>query len=154
MSDPTAKTIVVRPLDPADLLEVARIDATHTGRMNEAYWRGIFADLFRPGRADDSVALAVDGESGLAAYLIGEIRLVEFGSEPTGWIFAISVDRGAARSGIASALLDAARPAFQKIGVTKLRTMVKRTDVPVLSFFRTNGFVGGPYMQLELDLSR
>ena len=28
--------------------------------------------------------------------------------------------------------------------------MVRRNNVPVLTFFRTNGFVGGPYVQLEL----
>jgi hypothetical protein len=28
--------------------------------------------------------------------------------------------------------------------------MVRRNDVPVLTFFRTNGFAGGPYVQLEL----
>jgi hypothetical protein len=28
--------------------------------------------------------------------------------------------------------------------------MVRRTDVPVLTFFRTNGFAAGPYVQLEL----
>jgi hypothetical protein len=30
--------------------------------------------------------------------------------------------------------------------------MVRRNDVPVLSFFRANGFVGGEFVQLELDL--
>ena len=30
--------------------------------------------------------------------------------------------------------------------------MVRRADVPVLSFFRAGGFVGGPYAQLELEL--
>jgi hypothetical protein len=30
--------------------------------------------------------------------------------------------------------------------------MVGRNNVPVLSFFRANGFVGGSFVQLELDL--
>jgi hypothetical protein len=30
--------------------------------------------------------------------------------------------------------------------------MVQRADVPVLSFFRANGFVGGSFVQMELDL--
>jgi hypothetical protein len=30
--------------------------------------------------------------------------------------------------------------------------MVRRTDVPVLAFFRRNGFVGGAFLQLELEL--
>jgi hypothetical protein len=31
--------------------------------------------------------------------------------------------------------------------------MVRRTDVPVLAFFRSSGFAGGAYVQLELDVS-
>ena len=30
--------------------------------------------------------------------------------------------------------------------------MMRRNDVPVLSFFRSQGFAGGPYVQLELEL--
>jgi hypothetical protein len=38
------------------------------------------------------------------------------------------------------------------LGVHKVRTMVARNDVPVLAFFRASGFVGGPFVQLELHL--
>ena len=34
----------------------------------------------------------------------------------------------------------------------RVRTMVQRTDISVLSFFRANGFEGGSFAQLELDL--
>ena len=40
----------------------------------------------------------------------------------------------------------------RELGVTVLRTMVRRNDVPVLSFFRAGGFVGGSFAQLECDL--
>jgi hypothetical protein len=36
--------------------------------------------------------------------------------------------------------------------VARVRTMVRRADVPVLSFFRSNGFFAGSFVQLELDL--
>jgi hypothetical protein len=32
--------------------------------------------------------------------------------------------------------------------------MVRRADVPVLAFFRSSGFAGGPYVQLELDVAQ
>lgn len=41
---------------------------------------------------------------------------------------------------------------FRDLGVSRVRTMVRRNDVPVLSFFRSSRFVGGPYVQLERDL--
>ena len=56
------------------------------------------------------------------------------------------------RGGIASRLLAEACRRFAHGGVTRVRTMVRRNDVPVLSFFRSNGFVGGSFVQLELDL--
>ena len=89
---------------------------------------------------------------GLAGFLLAEVRAVEFGSEPCGWVFAVGVDEGAERRGIASALLGAAQRRFAGAGVRQIRTMVRRRDVPLLSFFRASGFVGGPYVQLELDL--
>ena len=41
---------------------------------------------------------------------------------------------------------------FKESGIRHIRTMVGRNNVPVLSFFRANGFVGGTFVQLELDL--
>ena len=41
---------------------------------------------------------------------------------------------------------------FRALGVTQVRTMVRRNDVPVTAFFRSNGFVGGSFAQLELEL--
>jgi ribosomal protein S18 acetylase RimI-like enzyme len=53
---------------------------------------------------------------------------------------------------VASALLAEACRAFRAAGVTRVRTMVRRNDVPVLAFFRSSGFSGGSYVQLELDV--
>jgi hypothetical protein len=33
-----------------------------------------------------------------------------------------------------------------------VRTMVRRNDVPLLAFFRANGFSGGAFVQLERPL--
>jgi ribosomal protein S18 acetylase RimI-like enzyme len=60
------------------------------------------------------------------------------------------VDPGRTRQGVATALLREAVRRLHAAGVTTVRTMVRRTDVPVQTFFRTNGFVAGPYVQLEL----
>ncbi|GAB4161190.1 MAG: hypothetical protein Fur0037_27890 [Planctomycetota bacterium] len=142
----------VRPLLAEDLPEVVRIDAAHTGRRKTAYWERIF-ERFCGDRAEASaVGLCSDGERGLDGYLFGEVREVEFGSEPCGWIFAVGVDPKALRKHTGSELLARAAESFRRLGVQCLRTMVARNDVPVLSFFRANGFVGGPYVQLEWRL--
>ena len=73
-------------------------------------------------------------------------------SDSCGWIFAVGVDPGHLRQGVASELLSEACRCFKEAGVGRVRTMVGRNNVPILSFFRSNGFVGGSFVQLELDL--
>jgi ribosomal protein S18 acetylase RimI-like enzyme len=142
----------VRELRAEDLDRVIEIDAQHTGRRKPDYWRRLFDD-FVGGRGDVlRVGLAAELGGRVVGYLLGEVRAFEFGSEACGWVFAIGVDRGHLRGRIASTLLAAACRRFKDAGIECVRTMVRRNDVPVLSFFRANGFVGGSFVELELDL--
>lgn len=138
----------VRPLVRRDLADVVRLDAIHTGEEQRAYWTRLFRDFLTRDRR--RVALAADVDGALAGFLFADVRAFEFGSEPCGWILEVGVDPGHARRGIASALLKEAVRRLQAAGVSTVRTMVRRNNVPVLTFFRTNGFAGGPYVQLEL----
>ena len=88
----------------------------------------------------------------LSGYLLGDVRAFEFGSAPCGWIFAVGVDPDQAHHGIGSALAAEAGRRFGRAGVSTVRTMVRRNDVSMLAFFRSNGFVGGSFTQLELGL--
>ncbi len=142
----------VRPLAPGDLDEVVRIDGEHTGRPKGAWWRQFFAEAFAGGEQARRVSLALEAEGRVVGYLLGDVRAVEFGSEECGWVFAVGVEPSWARKGLASALLSEAVRQFGERGVKRVRTLVRRDDVPVLSFFRSSGFVGGTYTQLELPL--
>jgi GNAT superfamily N-acetyltransferase len=136
-------------MDPADLDAIVRLDAILTGESKRMYWNEMF-DLFL--RDTLCIALVYEGGSGIDGFLLGEVRAFEFGSSECGWITVLGVRPEQSRQGLASALLARARKRFLDLGVTSLRTMVNRTDVSYLSFFRNSGFVGGPYVQLELDL--
>ncbi len=139
----------IRALRPSDLANVVRLDGQHTGRRKPAYWRRVFDGFVRPGHGAGRVALAAEDEGLMVGYLIGEVRAFEFGSEPCGWVFAVGVDRERLRRGIASGLLNEARRRFRRAGVRTVRTMIRRDDVPLMSFFRSSGFVGGRFLQLE-----
>jgi ribosomal protein S18 acetylase RimI-like enzyme len=141
----------VRPLGRRDLAGVLRIDAIHTGSEQRAYWTRLFREFLAPSPARPRVALAAEADGELAGFLLADVRAFEFGSEPCGWILEVGVDPARARRGIASALLDEAVRRLRASGVATIRTMVRRSNVPVLTFFRTNGFAGGPYVQLELQ---
>lgn len=144
---------IVRPLTPQDLDRVCEIDALHTGTAKPEYWQRVFADFLDLGRdRAGKVGLATQHEGALAGYLLGEVRAFEFGSPPCGWVFAVGVAPGFDRAGHASTLLSEACRLFREAGMTTVRTMVLREDIPVLSFFRARGFVGGAFYQLERNL--
>lgn len=146
----------IRPIRPGDAAAVARIDAAHTGAAKLRFWRDVVARHARTGpRPGARVGLVAtnDGADRVVGYLLGQVRAFEFGSEPCGWIFAVGVHPDHLHHGVASALFREARDRFAALGVTLLRTMVRREDVPVQTFFRNQGFAAGPYMELELSLS-
>ena len=140
----------IRPLVRRDLADVVRIDAIHTGAEQRSYWARLFREFLGPSPGRARVGLAADVGGELAGFLLADVRAFEFGSEPCGWILEVGVDPAHTRRGVASALLAEAVKRLRASGVTTVRTMVRRNDVPVLTFFRTNGFAGGPYVQLEL----
>mgnify|MGYP000876628164 CR=1 FL=1 len=143
----------LRRLGERDHTEVVRLDALQTGARKSRYWRRVLRDLSSRGDGVTRVGLAASAGRRLVGYLVGEVRAFEFGSEPCGWIVAVAVDPAHARQGVASTLLHRAAEMFARAGVTSVRTMVRRDDVPVLAFFRSNGFAAGAYVQLELHLS-
>ena len=55
--------------------------------------------------------------------------------------------------GVASALFEALVARFREKGVTRVRTLVDRKDHLILSFFRAQGMVAGPSLQLDMDLA-
>jgi ribosomal protein S18 acetylase RimI-like enzyme len=147
------ESIRVRDLQPDDRRGVIRIDAVHTGESKPDYWKRAFRSFLDRGRTPLHVGLAAERNGSLVGYLLGEVRAFEFGSEECGWVFAVGVDPEGARAGVASALLQEACNRFREAGVDRVRTMVRRNNVAVLSFFRANSFVGGSFVQLELDLA-
>ena len=144
--------MIISPLRPTDIAAVIRLDAKLTGRRKPAYWKGVFAEFVSAARGSTRVGLAARADGRLSGYLLGEVRAFEFGSAPSGWIFAVGVDPGQAHHGIGSALVAEAGRRFRRAGVSTVRTMVRRNDVSLLAFFRSNGFVGGSFTQLELGL--
>ena len=68
-------------------------------------------------------------------------------------MFAIQIDPKLRLKGVGTALFDALVARFKAKGVTRVRTLVDRKDHLILSFFRAQGMVAGPSLQLDKDLS-
>ncbi len=149
-------SVGVRRVRASDLAHVIALDTRVTKIAKAEYWNDIF-NRYGKQRSRERFFLIAESRinrstSNFLGFIIGEIRAWEFGSSPCGWVFALSVEPKMRLHGIGSALLDAISSEFKKAGVGKMRTMVARdSDLPLL-FFRSEGLIAGPYIQLEKDI--
>ena len=138
--------VAIRPVQASDLPMISAQDARLTRSRKPDYWR----EMLAPGR---HFLLAETDKGGLAGFIAGEIRAWEFGQPAAGWVFAIQIEPKQRERGVASALFEALVSRFREKGVTRVRTLVDRKDHLILSFFRAQGMVAGPSLQLDKDLS-
>ena len=143
--------VSVRPVRREDLERVIALDAAVTGIVKRNYWRSVYERYGKAGGAARQFLIA-DRDGQVAGFVIGEVRDWEFGSPPCGWVFAIDVDPAARQSGIGTRLLQAISTNFRRAGVRKVRTMLARDNTLILSFFRSQGMMAGPFIPLEMDL--
>jgi len=148
-------SLSVRRAADTDIPHVVALDERVTGLAKSAYWHDVF-ERFGQSRLERFflVAEAAQAESGLAilGFIVGEVRAWEFGSAPCGWVLALSVEPRARLHGIGQALFEAISIEFKRAGVGKMRTMVARDNRLHLLFFRSEGMMAGPYIQLEKEL--
>jgi ribosomal protein S18 acetylase RimI-like enzyme len=143
--------VVVRPAQPGDLAAIVALDAQNSGLEKAGYWKERFA-WFAGGHRDRYFLVAERGAE-TVGFIVGEVRAWEFGSPPSGWIFAIGVVPDARLHGIGTVLFDAICARFRKAGVEHVRTMLAKDAPLVMSFFRSQGMMAGPFIQLEKRLS-
>ena len=146
----------VRRVRAADVANVIALDAHITKLAKPDYWTDVFRRYGKQ-RLNERFFLVAEQRADKAkprvlGFIIGEIRAWEFGSTPCGWVFALSVEPEIRLHGIGSALFEAISDEFKKAGVGKMRTMVARDASLQMLFFRSEGMMAGPYIQLEKDL--
>ena len=137
----------IRPARASDLAPVIALDSETTGLAKPEYWHEMFQRCARNG-----FFLVAADEARLLGFVAGEVRAWEFGSSPSGWIFAVQV-RGRLRvQGLGSRLFEAVAARFRAAGVDRIRTMVARDNTVIHSFFRSQGMMAGPFIELEMRL--
>ena len=67
-------------------------------------------------------------------------------------MFALQVDPKLRLKGIGTTLFDELCARFREQGVRRVRTLVDRRDHLILSFFRSQGMVAGPSLELDREL--
>ncbi len=147
---PDPSEMRVRPAHASDLPAVVALDAENTGEARPAYWKDRFE--WYAGRQPDRFFLVAEQRGDTLGFIVGEVRAWEFGSPPSGWVFAIGVSPRARLHGLGSLLFDEICARFRSAGVQHVRTMLAKDAHLLLSFFRSLGMMGGPFIQLEKRL--
>lgn len=144
------RNLVIRAAGAEDIPGVAALDSRITGLAKPTYWTDMFARYGnRPGRY---FLIAEGADDSVLGFIIGEVRAWEFGSPPCGWVFALGVDPGVRLEGIGSRLFEAMCACLAESGVDKVRTMLACNDELNMAFFRSQGMMRGPFIQLEMPL--
>ena len=137
--------VTIRPAQASDLPAVSGLDLRLTGSNKPDYWQAMLGP-------DRHFLVAETDKGRLAGFIAGEVRAWEFGQPAAGWVFAIQIDPKLRLNGVGSALFEALVARFKAEGVTRVRTLVDRKDHLILSFFRAQGMVAGPSLQLDMEL--
>jgi len=146
----------IRRAEATDIAAIIALDERVTRLVKHDYWHEIFA-RYGQGRHKDGFFLIAESrdrsnDARVLGFIIGEVRAWEFGSAPCGWVIALSVEPEARLHGVGEAMFEAISIEFKKTGVSKMRTMVARDNRLPLMFFRGEGMMAGPYIQLEKDI--
>ncbi len=149
-----ASAFIVRKAKRGDVAAVTALDERITGLAKSEHWLELYDRQKKAGQPAGIFLVAIGAEAPdqLLGFIVGEIRAWEFGSAPCGWVYALSVDPQSRQLGVGEALLEAMAGEFRDAGVAKMRTMVTRDNLLPMLFFRGEGMMAGPYVQLEKDL--
>ena len=141
--------VQIREAEPVDMAAVGALDARITGIAKPEYWRQAYT---RYGTRPKRYFLVAERDGKVVGFIIGEERAWEFGSPPCGWVFALGVDPMTREGGIGTKLFAALTARMKASGVATVRTMLARDDALNMAFFRSQGMMGGSFIQLEMGL--
>jgi ribosomal protein S18 acetylase RimI-like enzyme len=144
------EAVQIRRATVADLPAIAALDERITQLPKTEYWQDLY-DRFAQREKGRAIFVA-EFQGHVAGFIVGEVRAWEFGSPPCGWIFALNVEPSFREHGVASAMFERITAFFRDSGVAKVRTMLRRDDNLVMSFFRSQGMTAGPFVELERDI--
>lgn len=147
----TESGITVRSALVGDLPRLIALDGQISGLRKPDYWKESFRRF--GGLQDGRHFLVAEKDDLIIGFIVGEIRAWEFGSPPGGWVFSLTVDPDTRLGGVATVMFDTICSCFRQAGVDKVHTMIDRTNITVMSFFRSQGMMAGSTIPLEMDLT-
>lgn len=149
--------VKIKPLTLDNINDIVRIeeriekklDITNKERMEYL----IETARYNIERGDPMLNLGAELEGNVVGFIIGEVRLWEFGiGEKTGWIRILGVDPDFQGRGIGRRLGEALLEYFKRRGIKKVRTMTEWYAGDLISYFKSLGFNMLNMIPLEKEL--
>ncbi|MGB2844167.1 MAG: GNAT family N-acetyltransferase [Candidatus Aminicenantaceae bacterium] len=150
--------VKIRPLSLDNIKDIVRIEKRIEGKLgiiNEERMEYLKeATRYNIERSDPMMSLGADLDENIVGFIIGEIRIWEFGiAEKTGWIRILGVDPDFQRRGIGRKLGEALLEHFERRGIKRVRTMAEWYTGDLISFFKSLGFNMLNMIPLEKELN-
>jgi GNAT superfamily N-acetyltransferase len=150
--------VKIRPLGLENIKDIVRIEKRIEGKLgiiNEERMEYLKeATRFNIERSDPMLSLGAELDENIVGFIIGEIRIWEFGiGEKTGWIRILGVDPDFQRLGIGRKLGEALLEHFERRGIKRVRTMAEWYTGDLISFFKSLGFNMLNMIPLEKELN-
>ncbi|MBI3367002.1 MAG: GNAT family N-acetyltransferase [Burkholderiales bacterium] len=129
----------VRPMTPADLREIVRIDRGITGRDRTRHIAGLLAEAMGDSALRVSLTARLDGA--IVGHLMARADLGDFGrTEPVAVIDTLGVDPDYAHRGVGHALLAQLFANLGALHIERAETLVLSSNLALLGFFQSAGF--------------
>jgi len=150
--------VKIRPLSLDNIKDIVRIEKRIEGKLgiiNEERIEYLKeATRYNIERSDPMMSLGAELDEKIIGFIIGEIRIWEFGiGEKTGWIRILGVDPDFQRRGIGRKLGEALLEHFERRGIKRVRTMAEWYTGDLISFFKSLGFNMLNMIPLEKELN-
>ena len=149
--------VKIRPLSLENIKDIVRIEKRieeKLGIINEERIEYLKeATRYNIERSDPMLSLGAELDGSIVGFIIGEIRIWEFGiAEKTGWIRILGVDPDFQRRGIGRKLGEALLEHFERRGIKRVRTMAEWYTGDLISFFKSLDFNMLNMIPLEKEL--
>ena len=153
-----SSAVKIRPLSLDNIKDIVRIEKRIEGKLgiiNEERMEYLKeATRYNIERSDPMLSLGAELDDNIVGFIIGEIRIWEFGiGEKTGWIRILGVDPDFQRRGIGRKLGKALLEHFERRGIKRVRTMAEWYTGDLISFFKSLGFNMLNMIPLEKELN-
>jgi len=150
--------VKIQPLSLDNIKDIVRIEKRIEGKLgiiNEERMEYLKeATRYNIERSDPMMSLGAELDENIVGFIIGEIRIWEFGiGEKTGWIRILGVDPDFQRLGIGRKLGEALLEHFERRGIKRVRTMAEWYTGDLISFFKSLGFNMLNMIPLEKELN-